>query len=235
MIAIVIDDMGPDQKNARRAMSMAGPITLSFLPYADDLTPMVTRARANGHEVLLHLPMEPDNTHVHKAGPNSLTTELKPAEMHRRLTHNLDRFKGYVGVNNHMGSRFTANSIAMKPVIDELRRRGLLFLDSRTTNRSVGRRLSLQAGIPFGTRDIFLDNERTAKRVNAQLRRVEDIARRNGVAIAIGHPHDETLSALEQWIGDLNRRGFVLVPISAAVARSYQTAALEINSATRFD
>jgi hypothetical protein len=94
MIAIVIDDMGPNQKNARRAMTMPAPLTLSFLPYADDLTPMVTRARANGHEVLLHLPMEPKNGKVHSPGPNSLMTNLQNGELTRRLIWNLERFKG---------------------------------------------------------------------------------------------------------------------------------------------
>ncbi|NQV21993.1 MAG: divergent polysaccharide deacetylase family protein, partial [Rhodospirillales bacterium] len=147
MIAIVIDDMGPNQKNARRAMTMPSPITLSFLPYADDLTPMVTRARANGHEVLLHLPMEPNNSHLHQPSPNSLLTTLDAAEISERLAWNLGRFSGYVGINNHMGSRFTADPRALAPVMAELKSRGLLFLDSRTTNQTVGRRLALQAGV----------------------------------------------------------------------------------------
>jgi hypothetical protein len=235
MIAIIIDDMGPDQKNARRAMTMAAPMTLSFLPYADNLTPMVARARANGHEVLLHLPMEPDNGYIHRPGPNSLRTGLDRAELDRRLAWNLDRFKGYVGVNNHMGSRFTADAQALRPVIAELRRRGLLFLDSRTTTNSAGRRLALQAGVPYGARDIFLDNERSAERVAAQLRRVEEMARRNGAAIAIGHPHDETLSVLEHWIDDLKQRGFVLAPVSAVIARGYRVAAAATPSASRYD
>jgi uncharacterized protein len=225
IIAVVIDDMGPNQKNARRAMTMPAPLTLSFLPYANDLTPMVTRARANGHEVLLHLPMEPINGKLHSPGPNSLLTGLDDQEIGRRLTWNLERFKGYVGVNNHMGSRFTADPSAMAPVMAELKARGLLFLDSRTTPRSVGRRLALQSGVPLGRRDVFLDNERSATEVAAQLREVEDMARRNGSAIAIGHPHDETLDVLENWIGDLERRGFVLAPISTVIARGYQIAA----------
>jgi len=235
MIAIIIDDMGPDQKNARRAMTMAAPVTLSFLPYADNLTPLVARARANGHEVLLHLPMEPDNSRFHRPGPNSLKTGLSKAELDRRLAWNLGRFKGYVGINNHMGSRFTADAQALRPVIDELRRRGLLFLDSRTTTQSAGRRLALQAGVPYGARDIFLDNERSAKRVAGQLRLVEKIARRNGAVIAIGHPHDETLSALEQWIGDLKQRGFVLAPVSAVIARGYRVADADGLSNSRYE
>ena len=224
MIAIVIDDMGPNQKNARRAMTMPSPITLSFLPYADDLTPMVTRARANGHEVLLHLPMEPNNSQLHQPGPNSLLTTLDAAEISERLAWNLGRFSGYVGINNHMGSRFTADPRALAPVMAELKSRGLLFLDSRTTNQSVGRRLALQAGVPYGRRDVFLDNERSAGQVAVQLGLLEAAARQNGAAIAIGHPHDETLDAVEHWIGDLERRGFQLVPVSAVVAREYQIA-----------
>jgi len=225
MIAIVIDDMGPNQKNARRAMTMPAPLTLSFLPYADDLTPMVTRARANGHEVLLHLPMEPKNGKVHSPGPNSLMTNLQNGELTRRLIWNLERFKGYVGINNHMGSRFTSDANALAPVMAELRARGLLFLDSRTTTQSAGRRVAKQTGVPYGRRDIFLDNERSATQVAAQLREVEAVARQNGIAIAIGHPHDQTLDALEQWIGDLEQRGFVLVPVSAVVAHTYRIAA----------
>ena len=225
MIAVVIDDMGPDQKNARRAMDMPAPMTLSFLPYADDLTPMVARARANGHEVLLHLPMEPTNGKKHSPGLNSLMMDLSDEELSRRLEWNLGRFKGYVGINNHMGSRFTADPDAMAPVMAELRARGLLFVDSRTTTRSVGRRVALQNGVPFGQRDVFLDNIRTATQVALKLQDLEAVARRNGAAIAIGHPHDETLNALEQWIVDLEKRGFVLVPVSAVVAHNVRSMA----------
>ncbi len=223
MVAIVIDDMGPDQKNARRAMNMQAPLTLAFLPYANELTPMIARARASGHEVLLHLPMEPENGDVHFPGPNSLKTDLPSGELSRRLKWNLDRFKGYVGINNHMGSLFTADQMAMARVMDELRVRGLLFLDSRTTTTSVGRRVAMQSNVPFGRRDVFLDNDRGATQVLDRLHEVEAIARKSGSAIAIGHPHDQTLDALERWIGDLEGKGFVLAPVSAVIAKNNRT------------
>ena len=218
-IAIVIDDVGVDRRRSAGAIELPRAVTLAFLPYAADVADQVRAAREGGHELLVHLPMEAqDNSH--DPGPNALTTEIPDGELVARLRWNLDRFGGYVGVNNHMGSRFTRDRHAMEIVMGELKSRGLLFLDSKTVADSLGPELARENGVPFTTRQVFLDNDQNAVEVEARLAEAERVARANGFAIAIGHPHDGTLAALREWLPRVQSEGFVLVPVSAIVRRN---------------
>ena len=217
MIAVVIDDLGLRRQATRAAIALPGPLSLAFLAYAEDLDDQTARARAAGHELLLHQPMEPEG--AQDPGPGALLTSLSGRENVARLTAALDRLPQVVGINNHMGSRFTASSVALEPVLRTLQRRGLLFLDSRTTGESVGLATARRLGVPSVGRDVFLDHRASAGRpyVERQLAEVEAIARESGAAVAIGHPHAATLDALRDWIPALQARGFQLVPISALV------------------
>ncbi|MGQ9367489.1 divergent polysaccharide deacetylase family protein [Azospirillum sp. ST 5-10] len=214
-IAVVIDDLGVDRKRSARTVALPGPLTLAWLPYAHALPQQTGAARAAGHELMVHLPMEPSVRA--DPGPGALLVGLAPDDIARRLEQALSAFDGYVGVNNHMGSRFTADRAVMAPVLAELRRRGLLWLDSRTTPGTVGPDLARGLDLPFAERDIFLDNTQTVAAVRAQLARTEAVARAHGYAVAIGHPHDATLAALADWLPEMRRRGFVLVPVSTVV------------------
>ena len=213
LIAIIMDDMGPDQSAAERVVALPAPLTLAFLPYADDLQVMADAARSAGHEVLLHLPMEPEGNE--DPGEMALTLSLSADELKRRLNWSLNRFTGYVGVNNHMGSRFTADMNAMRVVLEDVRRRGLLFLDSKTSPDSVGEQLARAMGAPAASRDVFLDHpadDRLA--VRRELAKLERIAREQGYAIAIAHPRPDTLAVLSPWIVSAPARGFTLAPLS---------------------
>ncbi len=216
MIAVIIDDVGLVAQNSARAASLPGRFTLSFLPYADNLQPLIERARRNGHEIMLHLPMEGRSTA--DPGPNALLTSLTPMQRQERLTWNLGRFSGYVGVNNHMGSRFTENDPDMRVVLTELKRRGLYFIDSRTTSQSAARQASAELAVPYAERDVFLDNDQDSRHINIQLAEAEARARATGTAIAIGHPHSATIATLAAWQADLARRGIDLVPASRIIA-----------------
>ena len=215
-IAIVIDDLGMNRRNTAALNQMKGPLTLAFLPYADDLTAQTSAARAAGHELLMHMPMEP--TTQDWPGPGALLTSQGDEELTARLRKNFAAFQGMVGINNHMGSRLTADSHRMSLVMAELRARDLLFLDSKTTAASTGVREARRHGVPFAVRDVFLDNVAEFGPIMRQLRHVEQVARHQGVAIAIGHPHDMTLQALRRWLPEVTRRGFQIVPISTVVA-----------------
>lgn len=221
MVAIVIDDLGMDRKRTARVMGMRGPLTLSFLAYAEDLNAQTVVARANGHELMMHVGMEPIGESV-DPGPNVLLTGLDSEEIRHLLESNLERFEGYVGINNHMGSKFTADVSGMAVVMEILKRRGLLFLDSRTTGRSVGGRLAREMGVPVAERNIFLDNVNESAAISARLRELEQLARRRGYAVAIGHPRDATLDALEEWLQNLEDRGLALVPLSAVVVADHE-------------
>jgi uncharacterized protein len=213
-IAIVMDDLGIDRGRTRRTLALPGPLSLSFLAYAMEVNAQAAKGRAGGHEIWLHIPMEPSSSTV-DPGPNVLLSGEPKAELLRSLNWNLDQLHDYVGVNNHMGSRFTADLEGMRGVMGELQRRGLAFLDSVTSANSVGHKVAREAGIPFTLRNIFLDHEDDLETINKQLAKVEKLAKSQGYAIAIGHPRETTLKALAPWLETLEQRGFQLVPVSA--------------------
>jgi uncharacterized protein len=216
-IAIVIDDLGIDHARTARAIALASAVTLSFMTYADGVRDEAAAARRAGHELIVHVPMEP-LSRSEDMGPNGLAIDLPRAELQRRLDWDLARFDGYVGINNHMGSRFTADADGMALVLATLKARGLLFLDSRTSPDSVGARIARRLDVPFAARDVFLDDDERPQAIAAQLALTEEAARRHGTAIAIGHPHDATLAVLAHWIATLPAKHLVLVPLTAIVA-----------------
>jgi polysaccharide deacetylase 2 family uncharacterized protein YibQ len=217
MIAVVIDDLGLNRRNTAIVNQLPGPLTLAFLPYAGELARQTGAARAAGHELLLHMPMEPVGQDW--PGPDALLVSLGPDQFAERLRENLESFSGFVGLNNHMGSLLTADREHMALVMAELRRRDLLFLDSKTTARSIASAEAVRQGVPSVERDVFLDNKIDLDHVVRQLARTEQTARARGVAVAIGHPHDVTITALRRWLPTLEQRGFTLVPISTVVAQ----------------
>jgi polysaccharide deacetylase 2 family uncharacterized protein YibQ len=214
-IAIVIDDLGADLASTDRAIHLPQAVALSFLPYADATSWLSAEAERAGHEVLLHMPMQADGDH--DPGPLALTTGLPPDEIRRRLTAALARVPGAIGINNHMGSRVTADRATLIPVAEELAARHLFFFDSRTTPDTQVVPVARAFGVASTGRDVFLDDEQTADAVGAQLMELEYRARAQGVAIAIGHPHAVTLAALTVWTAHAGAHGFVLIPLSEAI------------------
>lgn len=216
-IAIVIDDVGLNRPGAERSIALPAPVTLAMMTYAEGLPGLAQRARSAGHELMVHMPMQPIDAE-YDAGIKVLTVDLPQQELRDRIAWGLTRFDGYVGINNHMGSRFTTHGAGMATLMTELKRRGLMFLDSRTVGNSLGAAAARSAGVPAVERDVFLDHERSADFIAAQLRSLEDLARRRGYAIGIGHPHDITLQALETWIPQARARGISFIPVSAVLS-----------------
>lgn len=216
-IAIVIDDVGVTKGPLAALLELDSPVTFAVMGYADHMRDFTRKARAGGHELMVHVPMEP--TGKADPGPNALTTGLKPEEIVKRLRWHLDRQEDFVGINNHMGSRFTADAAGMAVVMAELKQRGLLFLDSRTSADSVGEETAREAGLPTASRDVFLDNEVGASAIEAQLVLAERRAREGGLAIAIGHPHSLTIEAIARFMPQARARGITFIPLSSAVAR----------------
>lgn len=217
MIAIVIDDMGLNRKMTRKALELPAPATMSFLPYAQNLQHQTEQARTKGHELMLHLPMQPFSPRKN-AGTGALTVSMTESEIMAALDNALAAFDGYVGVNNHMGSRFTADAERMRIVLNELNGRGLLFLDSVTSKRSVGLKTAREIGMPAVARQVFLDN--TDEEIPTRLKDLERFASKNGMAVGIGHPHPATIDALKNWMPDAAERGFVFVPVSTIAVYS---------------
>jgi len=217
IIAVVIDDLGLNRSNTAALNDLPSPLTLAFLPYAGRIEAQTKAAKVAGHELLLHLPMEPLGPQW--PGPNALTTKLGQEEFEARLQANLNGFDGFVGINNHMGSRLTADRSRMEVVMRELRERDVLFLDSKTNPRSVASKTAGSNGVPNTDRDVFLDHVIDLETIRRQLSRAEQVARQTGSAVAIGHPHNVTIKALRSWLPGLEARGVRLAPISAVVAR----------------
>ena len=215
-IIVVIDDLGLDRAMAERFIALPGPLTLSFLPYARNVGALADKADAAGADVMLHLPMEPLGEA--DPGPNALRLGMTGAEFLSNLEWNLSRFDGYVGVNNHMGSRLTADQAAMKTVLAYLKAQGLFFLDSVTTAQTQARAAAAAVGAHMVERDVFLD-ARTgdAAYVRAQLEIAERIALETGYAVVIGHPYETTLEALGPWLTTAPARGFEITAISSLI------------------
>ncbi len=215
-IAVIIDDMGLDMRDSRRAVTLPAFITLSYMPYATQLRDQTRQARDAGHELLLHMPMEPVGHE--DPGPGALLVGLPPEELQRRFETALASFTGFDGVNNHMGSKFTADAVGMELVVAALQERNLFFLDSRTSGKTVGESIARAHGLLTIGRDVFLDDDMSPAAIRRQMKVAEHVALRKGTAVVIGHPHPVTLDALSLWINDAQSRGFVFVPVRGMVA-----------------
>jgi len=219
MIAIVIDDLGLNADASLQLATIEPPLTLAFLPYAEELKEQTAILRKNGHELLVHMPMEPKNKNT-DPGPNALVSGLDAEEFERRMNWSLSRFDDFVGINNHMGSALTEDPALMIRVMASLRKRGFLFLDSLTSSNSVALIAAKSTNVPHIARDVFLDNDRTMSTILQQLAKVERIAAQRGYAVAIGHPYPETLKALQFWRAGLDADRYTIVPLSQLVAQN---------------
>jgi polysaccharide deacetylase 2 family uncharacterized protein YibQ len=218
MITIVLDDVGVAPQHAQMAVALPPPIVLSIMTYAKNAPALAQEARAKGHEIMVHMPMQPMNGAVNP-GPNALDVGMESAELKRRIDWGLGRFKGYVGFNNHMGSRFTQDADGMRVVLEEAKRRGLLFLDSKTIAGSVGDKLAAEMGVTHIARDVFLDDDMNEAAVARQLAAAEAVARRQGYVVAIGHPHPGTIAVLKRWLPEAKARGFAIVPLTTIIKK----------------
>ena len=213
-IAIVIDDVGMNLSQSRAAINLPSEVTLALLPYAETVRPLAREADQQGHELIIHTPMEALNGEMN-LGSMALLSEMDFAEFEAEFRKITGSFEGYVGVNNHMGSKLTQDPEAMGYLMDLLKQEGLYFLDSKTIHTSVAAKMAQAYDIPYAERDVFLDHEQTPEFIAKAFRNLERIAREQGQAIAIGHPKEITLQALREWIPTLADKGYELVPLSA--------------------
>ena len=211
-IAIVIDDFAEDDPIAAHFCAIPQPLTFSILPRASQAHTLAERMRANGHEVLIHLPMEPRGGA--SPGGNAILVGLDDEEIRRRVRRALQRVPHARGLNNHMGSKATADKRVMRLVLSELKDRNLFFLDSRTTASSVAYQLAVDMDIRAFNRDLFIDEIADAPTIRDKLWELAAIAAQSGQAIGVGHNRRETLLALLAALPQLEKRGFRFVPVS---------------------
>ena len=214
-LAIIVSGLGLSADATKRAIDLPKEITLSFTPYGSKLEIDVAAARQAGHEVLLDLPMEPISYPADDPGPHTLLTSLNPSDNIARLYWLLGRFKAYVGVINHMGSRFTASLEPLRPILSELKDRGLMFVDSRSTSKSVAAGLARQMNLPNASNDRFIDHDPTSRAIDQSLAAAEGLARARGVALVVARPFPVTLERMAEWLPMLKSRGIEIVPVTA--------------------
>ncbi|MCP4355158.1 MAG: divergent polysaccharide deacetylase family protein [Proteobacteria bacterium] len=216
-IAIIIDDLGVHKENSfYSANNLPKEVTFSYLPYGKSTQNIIKQEFKKHREAMLHLPTEPISSI--DPGPNALLDKMSAEKIEQLTYHNLNHVLDYiVGVNNHMGSKFTANQQHMEQALKVINKNKLFFLDSFTTakTKALSARNVATPEMPILKRHIFLDHKRTKDFISAQLARTEKIAKRKGFAIAIGHPHKITTDSILEWSKTLSQKGIQLVPITS--------------------
>jgi polysaccharide deacetylase 2 family uncharacterized protein YibQ len=215
-VAIIIDDIGQHYDLDLSFIKLDLPLSLAILPSAPFTDLMVREATRKGREILLHQPMEPKDYPNVKPGTGALLLSMNEHEIREVLDRNLTQVSGARGVNNHMGSSFTESREKMSMVVHELKRRGLFFIDSRTTKSTVGFEEAKKLGLPAGQRTVFLDNDLSSEAIWNQIEYLLRTARECGGAIGIGHPYHQTIDILKKSQNRL-RREVDLVPASKLV------------------
>ena len=216
-VAIVIDDLGNDAAAASRIGGWSFPVSVAVLPGLPASARTATELGRAGKQVLLHLPMEPRGYPTVRPGPGVVLTSQSDEEIVETLEADLASVPGAVGVNNHMGSVATADARVMSRVVEVLARRGLFFVDSRTTDATVAESSAARARVPSASRRVFLDDSVDEDAIRRSLQDLVAKARTGGSAIGIGHPHASTLDVLERELPRLSEEGVRLVKVSELV------------------
>lgn len=216
-IAIMLGGMGLNAKLTKKAVDeLPGDVTLGFAPYGENLQDQVNRARARGHEIMLQVPMEPVGFPASNPGPKTLLSDATAQENLEALRWHMSRFAGYSGITNYMGTRLLVTEEALKPVMQEVRARGLVYLEDATVNLSVSPKVVQAVKLPMQRAGTVIDADPTPAAIAEALARVEQEAIRNGSAIATGSGLAVTIETVAEWTKTLQEKGILLVPLSAA-------------------
>jgi uncharacterized protein len=220
-VAIVIGGLGIGASGTNDALAKMPPaVTFAFTPYGGDLEQIVARARGEGHEVLLQVPMEPFDYPDNDPGPQTLLTSLDAAQNIDRVHWLMSRFQGYVGLANLMGARFTASEPALSPVLREAAKRGLIYVDDGSSQRSLASQIAGANNLAFAKADVVIDSVPSIADVERALGRLETIARERGVAVGFTGALPAAIERIAKWAKAAESRGVLLVPVSAVVNKA---------------
>ena len=221
VVAIVVGGLGIGAAKTTDAIMRLPPaVTLAFTPYGTEPGKLAERARAQRHEILLQIPMEPYDYPDNDPGPQTLLTSLGPEQNLDRLYWHLSRLQGYAGIANFMGARFVATDSVMQPVIREATKRGLGFFDDGSAPRSVASALAGSLGTPFGKGDVTIDAVPTSAEIDHALAKLESLAKERGVAIGSASALPVSIERIGAWIQTLDSHGIMLVPLTTAMLKS---------------
>ncbi len=223
-IALIVGGLGVSASGTAEAITkMPEAVTLAFMPYGSDAERLVARARAEGHEILLQVPLEPFNYPENDSGPQTLLTTLTPEQNLERLHWLMSRFQGYVGIVGAMGARFTASEQSFAPIMREIGKRGLIFVDDGANARSVAGRIAGGNSLAFAKADIVLDAVPTPGEIDHALGRLEMAARERSFAVGIASALPVSIEHIAKWAREAESRGVQLVPITAVAAKAKQS------------
>jgi polysaccharide deacetylase 2 family uncharacterized protein YibQ len=221
VVAIVVGGLGVGAaKTVDAIMKLPPAVTLAFTPYGADPTKLTERARAQRHEILLQIPMEPFDYPDNDPGPQTLLTSLPPEQNIDRLYWHLSRFQGYAGIANFMGARFLATDAVMQPIMREAAKRGLGYLDDGSTPRSVASSLAAGQAMPFAKADFAIDAVPTSAEIDRTLIKLETLAKERGLAVGVASALPISIERIAAWIKTLDSRGIMLVPLTTAMLKS---------------
>jgi polysaccharide deacetylase 2 family uncharacterized protein YibQ len=221
VVAIVIGGLGVGAaKTTDAIMKLPPAVTLAFTPYGADPAKLAERARAQRHEILLQVPMEPYDYPDNDPGPRTLLATLGPDQNLDRLYWHLSRLQGYVGIANFMGARFVATDSAMQPIVAEAAKRGLAFFDDGAAPRSVASAQATGQAMPFAKGDVTIDAVPTAIDIDHALAKLESLAKERGTAIGTASALPVSLDRIGTWIKGLDGKGILLVPLTTAMLKS---------------
>jgi len=210
-MSIIIDDLGQSSERDNRTLALPGPVTMAVMPDTPHATAFARQAHKAGKTVILHMPMDP------ATGPYAWHPEVPLTELAKRLDAALAKVPYAAGINNHMGSRMTAQRQPMAWLMGELQQRHLFFVDSRTSAATVAAAEAQRIGLANVSRDVFLDDVRTTEAITAQLQEGVALARRQGSAVLIGHPYPQTLGVLEREMPRLRSQGIELITLQQMI------------------
>jgi polysaccharide deacetylase 2 family uncharacterized protein YibQ len=221
VVAIVVGGLGVGAaKTADAIMKLPPAVTLAFTPYGSDPGKLAERARAQRHEILLQIPMEPFDYPDNDPGPQTLLTTLAPEQNLDRMHWHLSRFQGYAGIANFMGGRFVVTDAVMQPIIREAAKRGLGYLDDGSAPRSVAPALAASQAVPFAKADFSIDAVPTAVEIDRALAKLETLAKERGTAVGYASALPISIERIAVWIKALESRGIMLVPLTTAMLKS---------------
>ena len=215
-VAFIIDDLGYETEVAKKIMELEFPIALSILPFLQYSEFIAEEGKKNNKEIMLHLPMEPSNSSVNP-GPGAIKSYMSEEEIRLAVRECILDFPYAIGMNNHMGSKITEDRKIMQIILEEIREFNLFFIDSITSKNSIAYEVAQEMGIKTAVRSVFLDNKNDMEYIKGQMLEVQEIALREGEAIAIGHSRINTYYVLKRLIPELIRTGIEIVPVSKLV------------------
>jgi len=215
--AIIIDDFGNHTKTAYAFFDLEGPLNCTFLPKRPFTKKSIELAKEKGHQIMLHLPMEPYRAHITNPGNLAIWTYMTDEEIRKTVVEALNSVPGAVGADNHMGSKAMEDERVLTAVLKVFKEQNLFFIDSETTAKTVLNKVARNLGVKTRANRVFLDNKKELSYVIGRIRLLGDVAIRNGEVIGIGHVNTVTALALQVGIPLLKRRGIELVPVSELI------------------